>query len=102
MIIVLTLLWVVDRYAWNYTKQLGRYEDRHGDLDFIAKYSQANGPKINVDRLRKLATAGSSMRLFEVSDEDMAKSLHTMTQQKVAKKTQLLTQTIEGQGLGPN
>ena len=26
------------------------------------------------------------MRLFEVSDEDMAKSLHTMTQQKMAKK----------------
>ena len=40
------------------------------------------------------------MRLFEVSDEDMAKSLHTMTQQKMAKKTQLLTQTIEGQGSG--
>ena len=99
MIILLTILWVVDRYAWNYTKQLGRYEDRQGDLDFIAKYSQANGPKINVDRLRKLATAGSSMRLFEVSDEDMAKSLHTMTQQKMAKKTQLLTQTIEGQGI---
>ena len=41
MIILLTILWVVDRYAWNYTKQMGRYEDRQGDLDFIAKYSQA-------------------------------------------------------------
>ena len=99
MILLLTILWVVDRYAWNYTKQLGRYEDRHGDLDFIAKYSQANGPKIDVERLRKLATAGSAMRLFEVGDEDMAKSLQSMTQQKMAKKTQLLTQTIEGQGI---
>ena len=34
---------MVDRYAWNYTKQMGRYEDRQGDLDFIAKYSQARG-----------------------------------------------------------
>ena len=53
---------------------------------------KANGPKINVGRLRDLATAGSSLRLFEVSDEDMAKSLQSMTQQKVAKKTQLLAQ----------
>ena len=48
---------------------------------------KANGPKINVGRLRDLATAGSSLRLFEVSDEDMAKSLQSMTQQKDAKKT---------------
>ena len=56
---------------------IGQYEDRQGDLDFISKYSQANGPRINVERLRKLATAGSSLRLFE-GTLDLASSVYTV------------------------
>ena len=39
-------------------------------------------------KLRRIATATSSVRLFEVSDQDMAKSLESMQRSKVAKKTQ--------------
>ena len=65
MLILFAALWLIDRCMWIHTKAIGQYEDQQGDLDFISKYSQANGPRINVERLRKLATAGSSLRLFE-------------------------------------
>ena len=65
MLMLFAAIWLIDRCLWIHTKTIGQYEDRQGDLDFISKYSQANGPRINVERLRKLATAGSSLRLFE-------------------------------------
>ena len=38
----------------------------------------AMGPRINVGKLRTLATASSNVRLFEISDTDMAKGLESM------------------------
>lgn len=95
MIIFFILLWLIDRYAWKYTKVLGKIEQDH-DFDFVNKYSQASGPKINVNKLRSLATASSSVRLFEVSDQDMAQSLESMTRSKVAKKTQIIAKSMQG------
>jgi len=77
MSIFFILLWLIDRFAWKHTKVLGQIEDQH-DFDFINKFSMAMGPKINVTKLRHLATANSNVRLFEVSDQDMAKSLQSM------------------------
>jgi hypothetical protein len=86
MFIVFITLWLIDRYAWKHTKFLGKVEDQT-DFDFVSKYSQAMGPRINVAKLRSLATATSSVRLFEVSDQDMAKNLEVMARSKVAKKS---------------
>jgi hypothetical protein len=56
---------------------LGAKEDQ-SDFDFVNKYSMAMGPRINVGKLRTLATASSNVRLFEISDTDMQKSLESM------------------------
>ena len=40
MLVIFMIIWGIDRFAWYKTKNLGKWEDHHGELDFVNKYSQ--------------------------------------------------------------
>ena len=39
MTVFFVVLWLIDRFAWKYTKLLGKVEDQT-DFDFVNKFSQ--------------------------------------------------------------